>query len=86
MEPNYNFERELSSHYGIAAANYRSIANQLLVKWLVITQKEYDIVMWQACNLPSGSLIRIELLNNLIKIKKDCELNDMRTLQLILPI
>lgn len=65
IEPNYNFENEISDQYGIAAIDFRKLANLLLIKYIVITQKEYDIIMWQACNLSGASLIRIELLKNL---------------------
>lgn len=86
MNPNYNFENEISDQYGLAAIDFRTIAKELLIKWIVITQKEYDVIMWQACNFPSGSLIRKELLNSLIKLKKTCELDDKKAMQLMLDL
>ncbi len=68
MNPNYNFENEISKMWGTAAKDYRKLANLLLIKYIVITQKEFDVIMWQACNLPFTSLIRKELLTNLITL------------------
>ncbi len=81
IEPNYNFEKELSGHYGIAAIDYRSIANKLLNKYKCINQKEYDIIMWQACNLTGASLIRKGLLKELKEIEMDERLKEIHTLQ-----
>ncbi|MFK5894427.1 MAG: hypothetical protein QM504_14500 [Pseudomonadota bacterium] len=86
MNPNYNFENEISDQYGLAAMNFRNIAKELLIKWMVITQKEYDIIMWQACNLPGGSLIRKELLKSLEKLKKECEHQDYCNIQTVLEL
>jgi len=71
MEPNYNFENEISEQYGLIAFQYREIAKTLLNKYKVINNKEFDIIMWQACNLKGGSLIRKELLTTLKKLETE---------------
>lgn len=81
MHPNYNFENEISNQYGIAAMNFRAIAKMLLTTYKVINQKEYDVIMWQACNLPSGSQLRIELLKTLEKMILKCRVYKIGQIQ-----
>lgn len=69
MNPNYNFDNEISEQYGLAAREFRIIATDLMNTFKVISKKEYDVIMWQACNLTAGSLLRIELLKTLKKLQ-----------------
>ncbi len=82
MHPNYNFENEISKMWGTAAMDYRKLADILLSKYKLITQKEYDIIMWQACNLPTGSIIRTELLKTLKELEMEQKIKGLHCNQL----
>jgi len=86
MRPNYNFENEIAEQYGLAAIDFRTIAKMLLTKYKVIDEKEYQVIMWQACNLPIGSLIRKGLLTELKKLELICRTNETRILQVKLEL
>lgn len=81
LTPNYNFENEIEASYGVIALRYRTIANTLLHKYKIINQKEHDVIMWQACNLPAGSILRVSLLSNLLEWELAEKVKDVPNLQ-----
>jgi len=86
MNPNYNFENEISEQYGIAAIDFRNIATRLLVTYISITQKEFDVIMWQACNFPVCSPLRIALLKTITELEMKERLTVIEQNQLKLAI
>ena len=58
MEPNYNFENEISEQYNVKNYEFRTVAQNLLNKHKTINQKEYDVILWIGCNLPTSSIVR----------------------------
>ena len=47
--------------YGVSIIPVRALAKRLLITYIAITQKEYDVIMWQCCNLPSTSPLVVSL-------------------------
>ncbi len=70
MDPNYNFENEVSNQYNLKNYEFRYMAKELLSKHKVIDKKEYDIIMWIGCNMSSSSIVRDLLFKGLKGIQK----------------
>ena len=81
MNPNYNLENEISDQYGLAAIDFRTIATKLLTHYKAINQKEFEVVMWQACNLVGSSKIRLALLGSLKEIEMTERLKELHSNQ-----
>jgi hypothetical protein len=67
IEPNHNFENEIQDQYDYRNYEFRKLLDSLLTKHKVISQKEYDVTMWIGCNLPTSSLLRDCLLQDLTR-------------------
>lgn len=65
MEPNYNFENENGNQWDYKNYEFRTIANNLYHKFKEISKKEYDLIIWVGCNLPTKSIIRESMLKSL---------------------
>lgn len=63
--PNHNFENEIEEQFNIRNNEFYEIANLLLTKKKLINQKEFDVIMWIACNLTKDSVVRKEALKGL---------------------
>lgn len=61
MNPNYNFESETTDYWGVENRENRSIANELLNRFKVITKKEHDVFMWVCTNLNNSSFMKSEM-------------------------
>lgn len=82
MHPNYNFDNEISEQYNIKNYQFRTMAANLLNKYKVIKQKEYDIIMWMGCNLPTSSVVREVVFSNLKKVESELKLKELNNLQI----
>jgi len=81
MEPNYRFENEISEQYQLRNFDFRDHLRVLLVKYISITQKEYDVLMWIGCNLPYSSPVRkhtIKSIKEMLIVQKNIEKGNLQ--------